>query len=560
MSPNAIVCVSCGVDLRTGEKMQTIAGTPNPRDDRTRFLPGNITTTADRPAVKSRPLSPVMLTVAGVGVVVACVVGYFLLASTDEPPRAVVIKQQETLTKPVSQQGQATGQKYVQYGSVKGKVHIVSNGFDLPLKSVPIYLIKVSDSFAKEFAVLKQTMAPFLVKKRALDAVLGDSSVSNEKRKEWADVTQAVINTDKQRVVLFRRCVFRTVYADLQGLFAFHDVPPDRYLIVVEGVVGDKMTDWTEEMDLKEGQHLDYDFGSHNVGDLAVIYGWGPGSTGAMAEKSAAPPTTADKATEATPEDFYWYAGKMFREGNKAEGLRWLRLAAEGGHADAQCDYGLHLLYGDGIEKNLPAGVEWVAKGAKQGNATAQYTYGLCLVGGDGVAKDENAGVQWYAKAAEQGHAEAQTRLGLAYYRGIGVPQNTSMAAKLWRQASAQGDKDAQQLLKEVTWADTLARGASKSPPDRDAAEELLAQVADVTVNAMIQNGQLIEARRTGVVVEYVAGSQRCDAKAIVGYQFTFTTQAGLQRTNPNGYIYYYHDPGRRDWFQSDMSIDGLSR
>lgn len=165
---------------------------------------------------------------------------------------------------------------YVEHGSIKGKVHIVFDGFDLPLKSVPVYLLTKSQSFSRQLDALKQEISPLLVKKASLDAILaswnGDASTETEKRKEWIEVSTRIIDIEKKRVVLFRNNVTRTVYADEQGLFAFYDVAPDQYVVIVEGAIRDRATIWKENITLDAGGNASMDFGEHNVGDTREIY------------------------------------------------------------------------------------------------------------------------------------------------------------------------------------------------------------------------------------------------------------------------------------------------
>ena len=49
---------------------------------------------------------------------------------------------------------------------------------------------------------------------------------------------------------------------------------------------------------------------------------------------------------------------------------------------------------------------------ADQGHADAQFGLGICYANGYGVKKDPAEAVKWYRKAAEQGQADAQNNLG----------------------------------------------------------------------------------------------------------------------------------------------------
>ena len=85
------------------------------------------------------------------------------------------------------------------------------------------------------------------------------------------------------------------------------------------------------------------------------------------------------------------------------KGFRWLSVAAEKGHSDAQCNLGLLYFNGHGVKKNTAEATAWYRKAANQGNAIGQYRLGISLHNGYGVAKDEVEAVKWFRKAAEQG-------------------------------------------------------------------------------------------------------------------------------------------------------------
>jgi uncharacterized protein len=74
--------------------------------------------------------------------------------------------------------------------------------------------------------------------------------------------------------------------------------------------------------------------------------------------------------------------------------------------------------------------VKWVRKAAEQGHATAQYNLGLMYDTGYGVPKDLVEAVNWYRKAAEQGDAEAQYKLGVLFEGGQGVRKDLVEAVK----------------------------------------------------------------------------------------------------------------------------------
>lgn len=148
--------------------------------------------------------------------------------------------------------------------------------------------------------------------------------------------------------------------------------------------------------------------------------------------------------------DSYFF-GRVVAQ-NYAEAFKWLRKAAEQGHAEAQASLGT--CYGTGLgiptdkpEKDYREAIKWYRKAAEQGLAVAQYNLGDSYAEGHGVKKDNAEAAKWYNKAAEQGFVIAQFNLGNSYYNGTGVKKNNAEAGKWWRKAAEQGLASAQYNL-----------------------------------------------------------------------------------------------------------------
>ena len=104
--------------------------------------------------------------------------------------------------------------------------------------------------------------------------------------------------------------------------------------------------------------------------------------------------------------------GHMYRGGkgvpqNDKTAVKWYRLAAEQGDANAQRS--LKRLQKEIAEQNK---LRELQARAKQGDANAQYQLGTMYDNGQGVPKDVKEAVKWYRLAAEQGNTSAQKRFG----------------------------------------------------------------------------------------------------------------------------------------------------
>lgn len=85
----------------------------------------------------------------------------------------------------------------------------------------------------------------------------------------------------------------------------------------------------------------------------------------------------------------------------------WFQKAADGGHLDAETTLGLLLFEnGDRVE-----GLKWLRRAAEQGEPRALLVYGTALYNGDGVTQDRLLGYAYVSRAADQGLAPAKDTL-----------------------------------------------------------------------------------------------------------------------------------------------------
>jgi hypothetical protein len=129
---------------------------------------------------------------------------------------------------------------------------------------------------------------------------------------------------------------------------------------------------------------------------------------------------------------------------DKPLGAHYYKLAADHGHANGQCNYGVCLENGDGVAVDKPLAVQYYKLAADQGNASAQNNYGACLSKGAGVAMDKPLAAHHYKLAADQGNAVAQTNYAWCLERGDGTAADTALAAEYYRRAADGGNGDAQ--------------------------------------------------------------------------------------------------------------------
>ena len=179
---------------------------------------------------------------------------------------------------------------------------------------------------------------------------------------------------------------------------------------------------------------------------------------------------------------------------DRAEAVRWLRLAADQGHTQAEDFLGRMPPMGsqratDNVaETELPATlppatgqsprsgnpfrVPSLRTDAEQGDADAQFSLGVRYDIGLGVPQDDAEAVRWYRLAADQGNATAQNNLGLMYANGEGVLKDSVLAHMWFNIAGANGNEAARKrrdnlerdmTRDEITRATELARACMAS-------------------------------------------------------------------------------------------------
>jgi TPR repeat protein len=64
--------------------------------------------------------------------------------------------------------------------------------------------------------------------------------------------------------------------------------------------------------------------------------------------------------------------------------------------------------HGTGVAIDHRAAIGWYRLAAEQGHAIAQCSLGTCYKTSKGVAEDQKEAIRWYRSAAEQGVAEVE--------------------------------------------------------------------------------------------------------------------------------------------------------
>jgi uncharacterized protein len=133
--------------------------------------------------------------------------------------------------------------------------------------------------------------------------------------------------------------------------------------------------------------------------------------------------------------------------GDNVTALRLLGTLVDQDDTRAETLLGFMYVDGQGVPQDYASGMRWLRIAALKGSADAQNKIGTMLQRGIGVARNEAEALKWFRVAADQGFSSAQNNLADAFALGLGVPQNLAEAFKWYRIAADQSSSYAENVL-----------------------------------------------------------------------------------------------------------------
>ncbi len=163
-----------------------------------------------------------------------------------------------------------------------------------------------------------------------------------------------------------------------------------------------------------------------------------------------------------------------FTRGDGVVGAKWLKVAAEKGHAKAQGRLGFICETGHkGAPRDLAAAESWYRKAAQQGDRESCRDLAQLLLRPEAAGEKQAEGVRWARRAAELGDADALGTVGTAYFMGRGVKADPVEALAWFILAAEKGSQEA------VTARDQCAEklGAVRAEMAKNRSRELQAEL-----------------------------------------------------------------------------------
>lgn len=149
---------------------------------------------------------------------------------------------------------------------------------------------------------------------------------------------------------------------------------------------------------------------------------------------------------------FIYEKGKYGERVNEKEALKWYRKGAE--LKDGPSEYGLGKFYENGmgglaIDLNRAANLYDSSDGHNYMSGTAAI--GRCYLYGIGRPKKEDLGLQYITKAANAENSSGMFLMGVIYEKGLcGKKKDIAVAKKWYEKASKKGNKEAADALMKL--------------------------------------------------------------------------------------------------------------
>jgi TPR repeat protein len=140
-----------------------------------------------------------------------------------------------------------------------------------------------------------------------------------------------------------------------------------------------------------------------------------------------------------------------------------LRRQAVEGSVDAQIGWARRLLHGDGVARDTEAAVRWFKMAARSGDADALNMVGRCYELGWGVPVDLAEAADWYRQAAHKAHAWGEFNLASLYAQGRGVPYDERQALTLLVRSARRGNPKAMNMIGRFREASDVPRRRERS-------------------------------------------------------------------------------------------------
>ncbi|MBR9786827.1 MAG: sel1 repeat family protein [Vibrionaceae bacterium] len=142
------------------------------------------------------------------------------------------------------------------------------------------------------------------------------------------------------------------------------------------------------------------------------------------------------------------------------EQANFWRTAIAGMEGDIEAKFvtGKALVFGRGVEKNIPKGHELIEEAAEEGWVEAMLYMGEWQLSPENTSGFRADALYWFMKAADKGSAAGKIQVGLCYVNGTGTEKNM-LKGRYWLESAAElGSAEAMYYAGEA-WKDSSKTG-----------------------------------------------------------------------------------------------------
>lgn len=117
-----------------------------------------------------------------------------------------------------------------------------------------------------------------------------------------------------------------------------------------------------------------------------------------------------------------------------------------------QYSTGMRSINGDGFSKNVTEGIKWLTLAANSNHTEAQLNLGVLYFNGKEIPQNYNQAIYWFDQASKNDNSEAQYFIGYMYEHGLGLAQSLDNAKNFYKIAALKGHQKSMEAFEKIKY------------------------------------------------------------------------------------------------------------
>ncbi len=117
-----------------------------------------------------------------------------------------------------------------------------------------------------------------------------------------------------------------------------------------------------------------------------------------------------------------------------------------------QYSIGMRSINGDGFSKNVIEGIKWLTLAANSNHIEAQLNLGILHFNGKEITQNYNQAIYWFDQASKNDNSEAQYFIGYMYEHGLGLAQSLDNAKNFYKIAALKGHQKSMEAFENIKY------------------------------------------------------------------------------------------------------------